>query len=431
MTKVFKFGGGSIKDAEGIRRLIDIVKTEENNSKLVIVVSAIGKTTNALEEIVLKGFQEGDYAALLENLLQGHIKIAESICEKADPIRERLVEIGLKLKGIFEELINQTGKKYDFVYDQVVSFGEILSTTIIHQALLDEGMDTGFLDARKVVLTNSRNRNGGLLWEKTESRILESVNEMDNRIIITQGFIGSYEGEFTTTLGREGSDFSGAIFASSLNSPSLTIWKDVPGIMNSDPKISKPNYVFSYLSYFETSELTYYGATVIHPKTIKPLAIKQIPIYVRSFFDVKAKGTVISEKSNHEVIPTLILKKNQVLISFTTRNFEFIKSYHLHLIFSEIQNLAVFVNLTQSSAISFSIVADSEEEKIKKLIHSLEGDFHCKYNYDLSLLTVKNYTDEILEDIEKTYGVLLKQQTRNTIRFLIEIGAEEKITFDF
>ena len=430
MARVFKFGGGCIKDAGEIRRLIEIVNSEKDHSKLILVISAIGKTTNALEEIVKAGFEGKEYAGSLEKLISQHKDMAKEVCPGDEEILEKIMEVDLEIKNNLNELLNQSGKKFDFVYDQIVSFGEILSTSIILHALNQSGFDAEFLDARRVVFTNARNRNGGVLWEKTQRSILDFVEESEKDLIVTQGFIGSFEGDFITTLGREGSDFSGAIFASCLDSPSLTIWKDVPGIMNGDPKISNPNYVFPFLSYFETSELTYYGAKVIHPKTIKPLANKKIPIHVRSFYEPESNGTIISEKGLHEEVPTLILKRNQALISFTTKNFEFIKSYHLELIFSEVQNLAVAINLTQSSAISFSVVADFEEGKIIGLINSLEGDFHCKYNFDLSLLTIKNYTDSIIQQVEKSHEVLMKQQTRNTCRILIEDIADEKISFD-
>ncbi len=430
MAKVFKFGGGCLKGSEEIQRLIEIIKAEDLDTKLILVISAIGKTTSALEEIVKKAFEGEDHSKELAELFGLHFKIAEDTSPNDESLKTQLISLEEEMSKTLAELVQQTGRKYDFIYDQIVSFGEILSTTIIAHALKRADLDSTFLDARKVIYTNSRNRNGGILWEKTQKMIQETVEEIDHEIIVTQGFIGTFEGDFVTTLGREGSDFSGAIFASSLEAPSLTIWKDVPGIMNGDPKISNPNYVFPFLSYFETSELTYYGAKVIHPKTIKPLANKKIPIQVRSFLNPEAAGTIISEKGLHEEVPTLILKRNQALISFTTKNFEFIKSYHLELIFSEVQNLTVSVNLTQSSAISFSIVADFEEGKIINLINSLDGDFHCKYNFDLSLLTIKNYTPEIIAQVERSHEVLLKQQTRNTCRILIEDIADEKVSFD-
>ncbi len=430
MAKVFKFGGGCLKGSEEIRRLIEIIKAEDLDTKLILVISAIGKTTSALEEIVRKAFDGEDHSKELAELFGLHFKIAEDASPNNEILKTELLSLEEEMSKTLAELVQQTGRKYDFIYDQIVSFGEILSTTIITHALKSADLDSTFLDARKVIYTNSRNRSGGILWEKTQKMIQETIEEIDHEIIVTQGFIGTFEGDFVTTLGREGSDFSGAIFASSLEAPSLTIWKDVPGIMNGDPKISNPNYVFPFLSYFETSELTYYGAKVIHPKTIKPLANKKIPIQVRSFLNPEAAGTIISEKGLHEEVPTLILKRNQTLISFTTKNFEFIKSYHLELIFSEVQNLTVSVNLTQSSAISFSIVADFEEGKIINLINSLDGDFHCKYNFDLSLLTIKNYTPEIIAQVERSHEVLLKQQTRNTCRILIEDIADEKVSFD-
>ncbi len=430
MTRVFKFGGGSVKDADGIRHLIEIVKSESKEDRIINVVSALGKTTNALEEIVSIGFKAGDFGKKLEKILADHLEIAQELCGDSKEVQEDISEVDSKIKALMTDLMQQRLRKLDFIYDQIVSFGEILSTRIIYHAMQKEGIDVEFIDAREVVFTNARNRNGGVLWDRTQKAIQGRLEDSDAKIFITQGFIGTFEGDYTTTLGREGSDFSGAIFASSVNAPSLTIWKDVPGIMNSDPKISNPNYVFSNLSYFETSELTYYGATVIHPKTIKPLANKNIPIFVRSFFEKDSPGTEISTRSHHKEVPTLILKKNQALISFTTKNFEFIKSYHLELIFSEVQNLAVSVNLTQSSAISFSVVADFHEERIINLINSLDGDFHCKYNFGLSLLTIKNYTPEILMNVEKTYSVLLEQKTRNTSRILIENPEDRKITFE-
>ncbi len=431
MARVFKFGGGCLKDASEIKRLIDILAAESEPSRLVLVISALGKTTNSLEEIIKLGFEGKDFSSALEALIKDHCSIAKEVCKESEHVIRKIADIDLEIKTNLKELLDQKGKKYDFVYDQIVSYGEILSSILVFHALDQEGYKVDFLDAKEVVFTNARNRNGGVLWEKTQQAILDFMEESEKDIVVTQGFIGTFEKEFTTTLGREGSDFSGAIFASSLDAPSLTIWKDVPGIMNGDPKICNPKYVFPFLSYFETSELTYYGAKVIHPKTIKPLANKKIPIHVRSFYDPHASGTIISEKGLHEEVPTLILKKNQALISFTTKNFEFIKSYHLELIFSEVQNLAVAINLTQSSAISFSVVADFDEKKTINLINSLDGDFHCKYNFDLSLLTIKNYTDSIISQIEGSHEVLLKQQTRNTCRVLIEdLREDEKINID-
>lgn len=413
--KVFKFGGASVKDVTGVRN-VAIILQSYLNTPIVIVISAMGKTTNALEKIINQ-FRDGtDHTAELLSLKQFHASIMKGLF----PENHAVFTI---VDGLFSELEIQLKKQpvYDELYDQTVSLGELISTVIVYQYLLHQKLVCEWVDAREYIYTDNTFREGKVNWQKTctaiepVKQILESKN-----FVITQGFIGKAENGLTTTLGRDGSDFSAAIFASCLNADSLTIWKDVPGVMNADPKRLPAATVFSELPFREAAEMTYYGASVIHPKTIKPLAIKSIPLFVKNFDDPSLPGTKIYECHVDQLPPLIVFKDHQCLVSCKVTDYTFITEDHMRQIFSVLAELNIQINVMQNSAMSFSFCIDFRESKIKALIASLQPHFEVYYNTGLTLITVKNYNAETFEFYRKKPGVLLEQSSRSTLQVLMK-----------
>ncbi len=410
--KVFKFGGASIKDPEAIKNMAAIIKNHSNDN-LIVVVSAMGKSTNLLERIL--GEARSGNIESLEEFVSFHKNICSQLFPSEDEIHKKVAVIINNLKLALESISD-----YDEHYDQVVSTGEILSSTIIQSYLKHLGLQAAWADARKLIDTDDNFRNGHVNWESSAGNITRLSPLLQENVIITQGFIGSSEGK-TTTLGREGSDFSAAIFAHCLDAESMTVWKDVPGILNADPKLIEDAELFLEIPYQEAAEMTYYGASVIHPKTIKPLANKNIPLFVRSFDHPERPGTIIHNCDTKSTIPTIIIKADQCLVSLTVLDYTFINEENLSLIFKELALLDIKINIMQNSAISFSLVIDFREDKLSALIQVLKDHFDIRYNTGLTLITIKNYQKETVEKYRTGKNILLEQTSRNNYRALFSI----------
>lgn len=413
--KVFKFGGASLKNAGAIRNMAGIVKSY-TDKPLLVVVSAMGKTTNALESILNTSLKGGNPGSEIEGLKKYHDQICQDLFGSAQPIQD-------KLDSIFNDLskiVNQRAD-YDQVYDQVVSLGEVISSIIVEHYLKSTGVQSAWVDARKFILTDRTFREGKVQWDATTDRVKALLPTLQKNVVLTQGFIGATEDGFTTTLGREGSDFTAAIFASCLEAESVTIWKDVPGVMSADPKRLPNAVVFSELPFKEAAEMTYYGASVIHPKTIQPLALKQIPLLVKSFDDMTLPGTKIHECHVDNLPPLIVFKENQCLISCKVTDYTFVNEQQLSVIFDALSALDIKLNLMQNSAISFSFCIDFRENKVMALIDKLQHRFEVYYNTGLTLITVKNYNEETFTTYRKKPGVLIEQSSRSTLQILLKL----------
>lgn len=411
--KVFKFGGASLKNATAFGNIASIIK-RNHSDRLIIVVSAIGKTTNQLEKLLEKARNREDFTDSLSEIQKNHESIARELFGK-DGIAE-------ELEIFFKEIVKQAQAPgaFDQVYDQVVSFGELLSSFLVLRYLKAQGFSVRLVDARSYINTNDCFREGKVEWTQTEKKIQQLVAESQESILLTQGFIGSTGNGLTTTLGREGSDYTAAIFGFCTRAHSVTIWKDVPGVMSADPKRLPAAVVFNELPYQEAAEMTYYGASVIHPKTIKPLANKGIPLYVKSFADDVLPGTVIHQCHVDSLPPLIIFKENQCLISCKVTDFSFINEQQLSIIFKFISEHDIKINLMQNSAISFSFCLDFRESKVMKLIESLSQHFEVYYNTGLTLITVKNYDTITFNEYRSRKGVLLEQSSRSTLQVLVK-----------
>ena len=411
--KVFKFGGASVKNPAGIKNVTKIIRSAHPD-KLLVVVSAMGKTTDALERLVEDSRNKKDTSSELKRLKDYHREVISELFKDTHSVQAAVDKI-------FDQLVKDLSRTddYDLVYDQIVSCGEVLSTIILHHYLIEQGAPSQWIDARQYIATDSTFREGKVDWKKTAKQIESLRTTLEDKIIITQGFIGLTPDGLTTTLGREGSDFSAAIFASSLQAESLTIWKDVPGVMNADPKRLKAATVFEELPFREAAEMTYYGASVIHPKTIKPLANKNIPLLVKNFDDPTLPGTRIHECQVEKLPPLIVFKDNQCLISCKVTDYTFISEEQLSFIFKALSELDIRINVLQNSAITFSFCIDYRESKVSKLIERLQKSFEVYYNLGLRLITIKNYDEITFESYRKMPGVLLEQSSRSTLQVLL------------
>ena len=416
--KIFKFGGASVKDAAGVKNLIRILKTVGYQDTLV-VVSAMGKTTNALEKIIEIYFKDQP-AQLSQELLmlkEFHLKIVDELFE------DQTQKVSKVVQDCFEELHSflKTNKapNYSFVYDQVVSYGELLSTSIIHHYFEVQGWKSFWLDARECIKTDDYYRAANLNWEQTQELIKSHTK--DRQLIITQGFIGSNSNNFTTTLGREGSDYSAAIFAYALNASSVTIWKDVPGVLNGDPRVFKNTELLHQISYREAIELAFYGASVIHPKTLQPLQRKEIPLYVKSFENPDQNGTAVSKgKTLDPLIPCFIVKKDQVLIRLSSIDFSFIVEENISYIFGLLHEYQMPVELIQNSAISFSVCVNNKYKRLEELILVLRSRFNVEVKEHVDLFTVRHFNQTALQSIRANgKQILLEQRTEETAQFVL------------
>ena len=416
--KIFKFGGASVKDAAGVKNLIRVLKTVGYQDTLV-VVSAMGKTTNALEKIIEIYFKDQS-AQLSQELLmlkEFHLKIVDEL------FGDQTQKVSKVVQDCFEELHSflKTNKapNYSFVYDQVVSYGELLSTSIIHHYFEVQGWKSFWLDARECIKTDDYYRAANLNWEQTQDLIKSHTK--DRQLIITQGFIGSNSNNFTTTLGREGSDYSAAIFAYALNASSVTIWKDVPGVLNGDPRVFKNTELLHQISYREAIELAFYGASVIHPKTLQPLQRKEIPLYVKSFENPEQNGTAVSKgKTLDPLIPCFIVKKDQVLIRLSSIDFSFIVEENISYIFGLLHEYQMPVELIQNSAISFSVCVNNKYKRLEELILVLRSRFNVEVKEHVDLFTVRHFNQTALQSIRANgKQILLEQRTEETAQFVL------------
>ncbi len=415
---VFKFGGASVKDADNIINLASVVKLYHEN-ELLIVVSAMGKTTNALEKLT-KAYVDGDdeMHIIFDEIKKYHYDIIEQLFDKQDTIFNEVANTFVEIDWIIEE---EPHDDYDFIYDQIVSIGELVSTRIVNAYLNKVGLKSQWIDVRGYIHTDNTYREGVVQWGKTKESINATIPGLLRKgIVVTQGFLGGTSENFTTTLGREGSDYTASIFASCLGAESVTTWKDVPGVLNADPKFFKDTIKFDELSYSEAIEMTYYGATVIHPKTIKPLQNAKIPLLVKPFNNPTEPGTVIKENGQNQFLkPVIILKHNQVLVSLSAKDYSFISENHLSDIFGLFAGAQAKVNMMQTSALSFSVCIDFYEERFKKLLKTLTQDFNVKYNEGLTLITVRHYSTDWLNDLKAGKTILMEQLSRNTIQMVV------------
>jgi aspartate kinase len=414
--KVYKFGGASVKDAVGIKNLAEIVSKETGN--LVVVVSAFGKTTNALEK-VLKAWLENEsaYIELLNGIHNMHLSVLNDLFGENSKVGE-LIENSF---GILKDYLSNGGKgRYDFEYDQLVSYGEIWSTLIAAEYLKTCFSDVEWVDIRETLITDERHRDANILWQESTDRVKETFDFTRKRIYVTQGFIGGTIDGLTTTLGREGSDYTAAILANILDAEGVVAWKDVPGILNADPKWLLDALKLNEISYKEAVEMTFSGAKVIHPKTIKPLYNKNIPLYVRSFLSPLEQGTLITDDPLiKKIIPVFIKKEDQILISLLPNDFSFVMGDNLSMIFNYFVQHGIKVNLVEASAVSLDVCVDDERPKVDNLIDDLKSEFSAVYNDDVEMLSIRHYTPDAITRITEGREILLEQRTRSTVRFVV------------
>lgn len=414
--RVFKFGGASVRNAEGIKNLSDIVSQEKE--RLVVVISAFGKTTNALEQIHTGWRSRNpETHALAMEVSEYHLDIARQLFGAGSPEIERFSSMFREFSGFLER--KEPGD-YDHDYDMIVSHGEIWSTLIVEAFLRSRGLKSVWADARKLLITDDRHRDAGILWTLSQEAVSECIDFCSADIYVTQGFIGATQQGETTTLGREGSDYSAALFANMLDATDAVVWKDVPGIMNADPDWMPSAVTLPHISYLEAVEMTYSGAKVIHPKTIKPLHNKGIPMIVRSFADREAAGTLISEDAPHgDMCPVFVRKPGQMLLSLIPKDLSFVMGDNLAGLFSFLAQAGLRVNLVQTGAVSINICIDHEEHRVDELLGELRKDYTVLYNEGVEMLTVRHSTPEAAAMVTGTREVLLSQKTRNTVRLVV------------
>ena len=418
--KVFKFGGASVNSAQAVENMSSIVRMYYGKP-LIVVVSAMGKTTNRLEQMVPGVNSLSTSLDHFEELKRYHLTIVDSLFPSKDhPIYSAL-------ERLFDLLDNQIRKQpthYNFDYDQTVSFGELISTTIISHYLNLIGLKNSWMDIRKIITTDTTYREGRVDWEQTQHNVNEQMGELFP-LTITQGFIAGSTDGHTTTLGREGSDYSASILSYCLHADEMTIWKDVPGFLNADPKFFPNTIKIQQIPYNEAIELAYYGASVIHPKTVKPIQNRNIRLNIRSFIDPSAEGSVIGPfKTILPQTPLYIFKNRQLLISFLPKDFSFIAEENLQTLFAVLAELNIKVNLMQNSALSFSICIDYNEILIKQLTERLQQQYLIRYNTDLQLITIRYYTQEIIDSIVAGRSILLEQRSRTTIQLIVASGPQ-------
>ena len=410
--KIFKFGGASVKDADSVKNVLRVLSIQ-GFERCLIVVSAMGKTTNALERVVEFYFNKSDYQQEIAKIKEEHIQIAKGLFDENHHV---FSEIKLFFDDIESFLRRNKSPNYNFVYDQVVTCGEMISSKILSVYLSDNEMGNQWLDARDFIKTDTNYREGVVNWEDTE----KNISQLDkDKTYVTQGFIGSDENNFTVSLGREGSDYSAAIFAYCLDAKDMTIWKDVPGVMTGDPRKFENVELLSNISYEEAIEMAYYGASVIHPKTLQPLKQKSIPFFVKSFISPEKAGTKIGISTENQLLESYILKENQVLMRISTRDFSFIAEDHISFIFRELAKRNIKVSLMQNSAISLALCLEDKFNNVDELEAELEQDFNTEIVKNVSLFTIRNARLENLDKLYEGKNVLLEQITKTTVQMII------------
>lgn len=427
---VHKFGGASVRNAEAVRNVCDILKGFPENK--IVIVSAMGKTTNALETIHSKRFEGKNFESELQEIFEFHHTIAKELSVDTD------TDWTLVFDTLAQICKNDITASFDEEYDRIIGYGEYLSTAIVNAYFNQNNLSSKRLNSADYVVTDSRFRDARVLWKMSEQRVASLQSEFQSHsTLVLQGFIGACvaqdalqdsakdvaqdfsEKKRLTSLGREGSDFSAAIFAYLLNAESVTIWKDVPGLLNADPKCFMPTQLLKEISFREAVELAYYGASVIHPRTIKPLQNKNIPLYIKSFLNPSAEGTRIVEKANSELeVASYILKQNQTLVSISTKDFSFVVEDNLTFIFNTFASLGIHVHMMENSALNFSVCIPSDKNKLKALIEQL-SDFHVRYNDHVSILTIRHPKPMVMQQLLQYKEVLLEQRNRTTVRFVI------------
>lgn len=417
--KVFKFGGASIKDAAAIKNVGNILQ-ECKEEALLIVVSAMGKTTNALEKVVEAYVaQNGTAFECLNIVKQQHYQIMSALFDMTDDVFAAVNDTFVEIEWVIEDDPEDT---YDYIYDQIVSVGELVSSKIVSAYLNKIGLTTHYLDARDIIQTDNLHREATVNWTETKQRASSIAQPLigQNTFVLTQGFIGSTSENFTTTLGREGSDYTAAIFSYCLDAESMSIWKDVPGVLTADPRLFDNVTKLDRLSYREAIEMTYYGAKVIHPKTIKPLQNKSIPLYVKSFVEPAGEGTYISSDVEDKYPPMVAIEHQQALIHISTRDFSFVAEHHLQFLFSQFAKHRLQVNMMQNTAISFGVCVNDIDDRVESFIKSIETDFKVMVDKDLELITVRHYNKEILESLKNGKMVLLEERIRKTLQMVVK-----------
>lgn len=418
--KVFKFGGASLKDAAAMKNVASILRNFENEA-ILIVGSATSGTTNDLEEVV-QHHQSGESAKALEKLntiRQRHFEITRALLGEKHPVYDQLNDHLVAVEWVLEE---DPHENYDYIYDQIVSVGELLSTQILAAYLSSTDLPTHWLDARDVVLTDDIFREGWVQWEETEARAKKHAQPLIDQggFVLTQGFIGSTTENFTITLGREGSDYTAAIFSYCLNAEGMYIWKDVPGVLTADPRLFENVTKLDRLSYREAIEMTYYGAKVIHPKTIKPLQNKNIPLYVKSFENPKGAGTVISDELVDKYPPMVTVEKEQALCTISARDFSFVAEHHINRMFKIITDLRLQVNMMQNTALSFNVCFNDIDDKVDRFAEELEKDFKVVINRGLETITIRHYDDLTLESLKRGRMVLVEERLPQTLLMVVQ-----------
>jgi aspartate kinase len=414
--RVYKFGGASVRDAEGIRNLLQIVLEVKDN--LVIVVSAFGKTTNALEKVLNAWLTfDNEYKNFLDGVCQYHLSIADELFKGDTGVKGTLE---LSFARLRDYMITEDRGEYDYEYDQIVSFGEIWSTIIVSAFLKRSGLKVDWIDIRECLITDERFRDANVLWGESMGRIKRTFNFNKNQIYVTQGFIGGTIAGQTTSLGREGSDYTAAILGNMLDAENVVFWKDVPGILNADPKWLTEVTRLDEISYKEAVEITFSGAKIIHPKTIKPLHNKNIPLIVKSFSDPLGKGTIVkADASPGKIVPIFIKKEDQILISILPEDFSFVMGDNLSRVFHAFMMNGIKVNLVQASAVSINVCVDDERVKVDALIDDLKKEFKAIYNDEVEMLSIRHYTPEALDKITTGREILLEQKTRRIVQFVM------------
>jgi len=419
--KVFKFGGASVNSVERIIKLGDILRTFPKE-KILVVVSAMGKTTNALEKVVDAFYnnRKEESLRLFEAVKSDHLRIAKQLLPTGYPqCVGRLTEFFTEAEWL---LYDRPAREFDYYYDQVVCVGELLSTTIVSCYLNEAGLLNKWFDVRDIIRTDDNFRDANIDWEFTSRKVTSDIVPLFDHydLLLTQGFIGATDENESTTLGREGSDYTAAVFASMLDAQSQTIWKDVENVMNADPKQFSDAQPIPELNYSEVIEMAYYGAQVIHPKTIKPLQNKGIPLHVKCFLDPSLPGTIIHNKPIHQLPPIIVMKEKQVLVEMNSKDFSFVGEHHVARLYSLMEKLKIKPNLTQNTAISFIAVLDDRPEKIDKLAFEVAEIFDVQLTKELSLLTIRHYNAQIVEKLASGKTILLRQQTIDTIQLLMK-----------
>ncbi|MDR1681266.1 MAG: aspartate kinase [Prevotellaceae bacterium] len=420
---VFKFGGASVKDAGAIENTARII-ARYAAAQTVVVVSAMGKTTNALEAVLHAWYTPGgNPVERLAPVRKFHFDIMQALFPAGHPV---FTAVENRFQQVAQLLAQPPSGRFDFDYDRLVSAGELLSTAIVGAWLNERQIETHPCDARRLIITDDHWREANIDWPATEKAIREKAGAVFGlpagcAVLLTQGFIGATPDGRATTLGREGSDYTAAIFSYALDAEKMTVWKDVPGVLNADPKRFADTVLLPHISYGEAIELTYYGATVIHPKTIKPLQNKRIPLHVRSFLQPESPGTLITaDADGAPSLPSFIVKSNQRLISIAPKDFSFMAEQNLSDIFAAFAKAGVRINMMQNSAISFTACVADDAPKIGRLFDGLTRLFTIKYNAGLTLLTIRHWTPEAIEKMTAGKNILLEQRNRTTIQIVME-----------